>query len=101
MREFVAASGSLSFTGADRKEIYGLVKGTWQARPYLRLSKKDKGVRASLASLPPCPSVSFRVNFGAKSSTSNRILNYTITPAESICGTNSKPMLLTPPAGAP
>ena len=44
MREFVAASGSLSFTGADREEIYGFVEGTWQARQYLRLSKKDKGV---------------------------------------------------------
>ena len=32
MREFVAASGSLSFTGADREEIYGFVEGTWQAR---------------------------------------------------------------------
>ena len=44
MREFVAASGSLSFTGADREEIYGFVEGTWQTRQYLRLSKKDKGV---------------------------------------------------------
>ena len=44
MREFVAVSGSLSFTGADREEIYGFVEGTWQARQYLRLSKKDKGV---------------------------------------------------------
>ena len=32
IREFVAASGSLSFTGADREEIYGLVEGTWQAQ---------------------------------------------------------------------
>ena len=26
MREFVASSSSLTFTGADRKEIYGLVE---------------------------------------------------------------------------
>ncbi len=32
MGEFVASSGSLSFTGADRKEIYGLVEGALQAR---------------------------------------------------------------------
>ena len=32
MREFVAASGSLSFTGADREEIYGFVEGTRQPR---------------------------------------------------------------------
>ena len=44
MREFVASSGSLSFTGADREEIHGFVEGTWQARQYVRLSKKDKGV---------------------------------------------------------
>ena len=44
MREFVAASGSLSFTGAERKQIYGLGERTLQAHEYLRLSKKDKGV---------------------------------------------------------
>ena len=44
MREFVASSGSLSFTGADGEEIHGFVEGTWQARQYVRLSKKDKGV---------------------------------------------------------
>ena len=43
-REFVASSGSLSFTGAERKQIYGLVERTLQAREYLRLSKKDKRV---------------------------------------------------------
>ena len=42
-REFVASSGSLSFTGAER---------TLQAREYLRLSKKDKRVvRRYLATL--------------------------------------------------
>ena len=44
MREFVASSGSLSFTGAERKEIHGLVERTLQAHEYLRLSKKNKGV---------------------------------------------------------
>ena len=44
VREFVAASGGLTLAGADREEIYGFVEGTWQARQYLRLSKKDKGV---------------------------------------------------------
>ena len=44
MREFVASSGSLSFTGAGRKEIYGLVECTLQAHEYLRLAKKNKGV---------------------------------------------------------
>ena len=31
MREFVASSGRLSFTGAERKQIYGLVERTLQA----------------------------------------------------------------------
>ena len=44
MREFVASSSSLTFTGADRKEIYGLVERTLQAHEYLRLAKKNKGV---------------------------------------------------------
>ena len=44
MREFVASSGRLSFTGAERKQIYGLVERTLRAHEYLRLSKKDKGV---------------------------------------------------------
>ena len=44
MHEFVASSGSLSFTGADRKEIYGLVEAALQAPEYLRPAKKDKGV---------------------------------------------------------
>ena len=44
MEEFVSSSSSLSFTGADRKEIYGLVEGSLQARQYQQLSKKDKGV---------------------------------------------------------
>ena len=37
MREFVASSGSLSFTGAERKQIYGLVERTLQAHEYLRV----------------------------------------------------------------
>ena len=44
MEEFVSSSSSLSFTGADRKEIYGLVEVSLQARQYQQLSKKDKGV---------------------------------------------------------
>ena len=36
MREFVASRGSLSFTGAERKQIYGLVERTVQAHEYLR-----------------------------------------------------------------
>ena len=44
MREFVASSGSLSFTCAERKELYGLVERTLQAHEYLRLAKKNKGV---------------------------------------------------------
>ncbi len=36
--------GRLSFTGTDRKQIYGLVERTLQAHEYLRLAKKDKGV---------------------------------------------------------
>ena len=44
MGQFVAASSSLSFTGADREEIYRLVERTLQAQQYLRLPKKDKGV---------------------------------------------------------
>ena len=44
MEEFVSSSSSLSFTGADRKEIYGLVEGALRARHYQQLSKKDKGV---------------------------------------------------------
>ena len=44
MREFVAASGSLTFLGASRVEVYGLIERTLQAQPYGRLKKKDKGV---------------------------------------------------------
>lgn len=44
MEEFVSSSSSLSFSGADRKEIYSLVEGTLRARRYPQLSKKDKGV---------------------------------------------------------
>ena len=35
MRQFVAASGSLAFAGADRKEIYGLVEGALRVQQYL------------------------------------------------------------------
>ena len=38
------SSGRLCFTGAERKQIYGLVERTLQAHEYLRLPKKDKGV---------------------------------------------------------
>ena len=52
MREFVASSSSLSFTGADRKEIYGLVERVWAAQHYRRLGKRQKGiVRRVLARL--------------------------------------------------
>ena len=43
-REFVSASGGLGFTGAERKQIDGLVERTLQAHEYLRRSKKDKGI---------------------------------------------------------
>ncbi len=39
----MASRGSLSFTGADRKQIYGLVERTVQAHEYWRLVKKNKG----------------------------------------------------------
>ena len=42
MGQFVAASSSLTFGGARREEIYGLVERTLQAQQYLRLPKKDK-----------------------------------------------------------
>ena len=44
MERFVAASGSLTFHGAGREEIYRFVERTLQRQQYLRLSKKDKGV---------------------------------------------------------
>ncbi len=43
-REFVSASGGLGFTGAERKQIDGLVERTLQAHEHLRRSKKDKGI---------------------------------------------------------
>ena len=39
MREFLAASNTLSFAGAGRRQIYGLVERTLRAQQYLRLSK--------------------------------------------------------------
>ncbi len=44
MREFVAASSTLSFAGTGRKQIYGLLEGALRAQKYLELSKKDKGI---------------------------------------------------------
>ena len=44
MREFVAASDTLSFAGTGRKQIYGLLEGVLRAQNYLALSKKDKGI---------------------------------------------------------
>ena len=43
-REFLAASNTLSFAGAGRRQIYGLVEHTWRAQQYLGLAKKDKGI---------------------------------------------------------
>ena len=52
MREFVASSSSLTFAGADRKEIYGLVERVLAAQHYGRLGKRQKGiVRRVLARL--------------------------------------------------
>ena len=44
MRKFVAASGSLTFRGASRMEVYGLIERTLTAQDYGRLKKKDTGV---------------------------------------------------------
>ena len=44
MREFLDASSNLSFAGAGRKQIYGLLEGALRAQKYLELSKKDKGI---------------------------------------------------------
>ena len=44
MREFTAASGSLTFQGASRTEVYRLIERTLKAQYYRRLKKKDKGV---------------------------------------------------------
>ena len=44
MREFLDASSNLSFVGAGRKQIYGLLEGALRAQKYLELSKKDKGI---------------------------------------------------------
>ena len=43
-REFAASSSSLTFTAAERKQIYRLVERTLQAHEYLRLAKKNKGI---------------------------------------------------------
>ena len=45
MREFLSASNTLSFAGAGRKQIYGLVEGVLRAQKYLGLSRKDKGMK--------------------------------------------------------
>ncbi len=44
MREFLAASNTLSFAGAGRRQIYALVEGALRAQQYLGLAKKDKGI---------------------------------------------------------
>ena len=44
MREFLAASNTLSFAGTGRRQIYGLIERTLRAQQYLGLTKKDKGV---------------------------------------------------------
>ena len=44
MQEFLAASNTLSFAAAGRKQIYGLVEGVLRPQQYLGLSKKDKGI---------------------------------------------------------
>jgi hypothetical protein len=44
MEEFLAASSNLSFAGAGREQIYGLIEGALRAQKYLELSKKDKGI---------------------------------------------------------
>ena len=43
MREFLAASNTLSFAGAGRRQIYGLIEHTLRAQQYLGLAKQDKG----------------------------------------------------------
>ena len=44
MGEFLEASSNLSFGGAGRKQIYGLLEGALHAQRYLGLSKKHKGI---------------------------------------------------------
>ena len=44
IEQFLDAGTTLSFAGAGRKEIYGLVERTLRARQYPGLSKKDKGI---------------------------------------------------------
>ena len=39
-----ARISNLSFAGAGRKQIYGLVEGVLRAQKYLGLSRKDKGI---------------------------------------------------------
>ncbi len=64
MREFLAASNTLSFAGAGRRQIYGLIEHTLRAQQYLGLAKKDKGIvrrylvkisGLSVARPPPSP----------------------------------------------
>ena len=57
MREFVASSGSLSFTCAERKEIYGLVErasptGPQKFRPGSFGPGKVKRVKGSRGNFP-------------------------------------------------
>ncbi len=44
MGEFLEASSNLSFGGAGRKQIYGLLEGALHAQTYLGLPKKHKGI---------------------------------------------------------
>lgn len=44
MREFLAASSTVSFAGAGRRQIYSLIEHTLRAHKYLGLAKKDKGI---------------------------------------------------------
>ena len=50
MREFLAASDTLSFAAAGRKQIYGLVEGVLRAQKYLGLSRKTKESCAAISS---------------------------------------------------
>ena len=62
MREFVASSGSLSFTGAEHKQIHRLVERTRQVHEYRRRSRQD---RASCGAIwPRSPGAAWRGSRG-------------------------------------
>jgi len=48
IREFLDASSNLSFGGAGRGQIYGLLEGVLRARNSLGLSKRTKESRAAI-----------------------------------------------------